>query len=220
VGILLGLVGAIYLYQHKRGLLVCWLGFFLPYTYFYLSYGAMDRDTMFGPSYLVWAPLIAYGLQHLPRLTAPAIKPALMASLPVLTLIVNFSNVDLSGNTQVRDHAEAVIESLPANAVVAGYWVDVAPLQYLHFVQHDRPDVTIYDLFQFKPDAFHAYMDSLSKSGERPIVFVTSAALTYVLGTPYTITPIPIKYNNYADPLDMIFIVNAPNKLLLSTGQK
>jgi hypothetical protein len=55
VGILFGLVGAFYLHRRERGLYVCWVAFLVPYTYFYVCYGAINKDTMLGPSYLVWS---------------------------------------------------------------------------------------------------------------------------------------------------------------------
>jgi hypothetical protein len=176
-GVLLGLVGMVYLFRGRRVLLLALLALALPYTYFFLCYGAVDRDTMFGPSYLVWSVLLAFGLQGLSRAVPNFPRYVVMAGLPLLALVANFSAVDLSRDTSVREHAEAVLDSLPPNAVAAGYWADVTPLQYLQFVEHKRPDVKIYDLFMFKSSSFNDYADHVSQSG-RPIVLLNSAIVS------------------------------------------
>jgi hypothetical protein len=220
VGVLLGLLGAYTMFKRERGLFLCWLAIFGPYTYFYMCYGATDRDTMFGPSYLAWTVAMAYGLQRVTQLAPRLARSNLLFGLPLLALIINFPAVNLSKDTAVRDNARAVLQSLPPNAVVGGYWADVAPLQYIHFVEKERPDVTIYDLFLFKPDTFHNYMDVLGKTGKRPIVFVTNAALTYVFGTDYTVTPILINLQDQRDPFKLVFVAAPPrnNVLLYNTG--
>ncbi len=111
-------------------------------------------------------------------------------ALPLLALVVNFSSLDYSYDTSVRDHAQAVLNSLPKNAIVAGYWADVTPLQYLHFVEKQRPDIKIYDLFLFSPSDFHQYMNYVTEGQDGPIVFVTQPALAYLVGTPYLALPI------------------------------
>src|SRR5206468_1563309 len=50
IGFLIGLMGIFFLVKRSRGLFLCWLALFVPYTYFYTCYGAADRSTMFGPS--------------------------------------------------------------------------------------------------------------------------------------------------------------------------
>jgi hypothetical protein len=188
IGVVVGLAGIAYLFSHRRQWLICWLGFFVPYTYFYICYGAVDRDTMFGPSHMLWAIVVGFGLFYMLRPIPPPLKQALLVSLPVLALVVNFGAVNLSDRTDVRSRAQTVLNSLPPRAIVAGYWAEVTPLQYLHYVEKQRPDITIYDLFLFAPEDFRRYMDQ--EAADRPIVFVTSSALAYVLGTPYSITPI------------------------------
>jgi hypothetical protein len=189
VGVLLGLAGAVYLFNQRRGLFLGWAALAFPYTYFYICYGAIDRDTMFGPTYLTWAVLLAFGLNTLHMLVPKIVRYSVMFGLPALALVTNFAAVDLSGNTSVRNHAQAVLESLPQDAVVAGYWADITPLQYLQFVENQRPDLKIYDLFMFKPDDFHTYVEHLSTTGQTPIV-LTSTAIMDVPDSSYRIEPI------------------------------
>jgi hypothetical protein len=189
IGVLLGLLGGIYLLRQRRGLLITWLALALPYTYFYLCYGAIDRDTMFGPTYLAWAVLLAFGLRSLGQRLPNLLRYSIFAALPLLALFSNFSSVDLSRDTSVRDHAQAVMDALPENAVVAGYWSDITPLQYLQFVEGQRPDIKIYDLFMFSPTDFHTFVENLSETGQTPIV-LTNTAIMDVPDTSYKIQPI------------------------------
>jgi hypothetical protein len=199
IGVILGLIGSVYLLRRRPGLLTVWLGLTLPYTYFYLCYGAIDRETMFGPTYLAWTVLLAFGLQRLFRFLIHPLRLCLLVGLPLIAFISNFSAVDLSDDTSVRTHAEAVLQSLPPNAVVVGYWADVTPLQYLQFVEQKRPDVKIYDLFLFRPSAFQAFVDTLSSIGQTPLVLINSAIMSLPDTSPSTITIVPILTSSTAD---------------------
>lgn len=189
VGVVIGLLGAGYLLRERKGLFIAWLALTLPYTYFYLCYGAIDRDTMFGLTYLAWAVVLAFGLRMLWERLLNLLRYSILTALPLLALVTNFSAVDLSRDTSVRTHAEAVMDALPENAVVAGYWSDITPLQYLQFVEKQRPDIKIYDLFMFSPSDFHTFVENLSETGQTPIV-LTNTAIMDVPDTSYKIQPI------------------------------
>lgn len=188
IGVVAGLVGGAYLLRKRPGLFAGWAGLALPYTYFYLCYGALDRDTMFGPSYLAWAVLLAFGLQYLLRKLPAVPRYGLLVTIPLLMLVTNFSRVDLSRDVSVRTHAQAVIEALPPNAVVAGYWPDITPLQYLQYVENRRPDLKIYDLFMFEPDDFRTYVDNLNE--DQQTIVLTQSAIVAVPDTSYEVVPI------------------------------
>jgi hypothetical protein len=186
IGILFIVAGLVYMARKHIGFFAGWMALFVPYTYFYLNYGAMDRDTMFGPSYLMLVIPLAFGvcwlIQYMPMLKVVAV------ALPVIALVTNFSAVDLSYRTEVRSRAEAILRELPPNAVVLGYWADVAPLDYLHYVEGQRPDVRIYDMFMFEQGTFVQFIDQLNHD-ETPIILVSGAALPRIVGTDYTIVP-------------------------------
>lgn len=176
-GVVIGLFGAYALYRQRRGLLAAWLAFFVPYTGFYATYGAGDRLVMFGPSLLLWSILIAFGLRWMVE-RLPAVRPALVA-LPLLLLVAHFPLLDLSGETSVRTRAEATLARVDEGAAVFGQWHDVVPLEYLHFVEGWRPDVTIYNRFLFAEVDLRDFVSYLVESG-RGVVFVH----TLLEGTP------------------------------------
>ena len=191
-GVILGLIGGVYLFKKRRGLLAGWIALTLPYTYFFTCYGAVDRDTMFGPTYLAWAVLLAFGLRTLFSGAPDLLRLSVTVGLPLMALVTNFSAVDRSTDVSVRTHAEDVLHSLPPNAVVAGYWADITPLQYLQFVENLRPDVKIYDLFMFRPSTFRSYVRRLSQSERRPLFLLNSAILSLPNTTDYRIRISPI----------------------------
>jgi hypothetical protein len=207
IGIVLGIIGAVYLYRKQRALFICWLAFFAPYTYFYICYGASDRDTMFGGSYLVWAIVLAFGVKVVVEaMRFSRVSKPLLLILPSLFFVANFHAVDLSNKTSTREYSENVLDSLPPNAVAVGYWAEVAPLQYLHYVEGRRPDVKILDLFLFDRTDFHTYLDSVVQPGKEQVVFVTSEALTYLMGTHYAIAPTLIRVGD--EPIMSSYVVN------------
>jgi hypothetical protein len=188
LGLVLGIIGGHVLWVKQRGLLLTWLVFFLPYTYFYLTYGAPDRDTMFGPSYLLWAILIAFGLKWATESASRRAKLVILHILPTVIFVVNFPLLDASHYTDVRDRSEVVLHAMPVNAEVFGSWWDIVPLQYLSFVENERPDLQLYNTFQFYGPAFSAYLDAHTDDSQqaslRPIILLGSA-LQYLDTTRY-----------------------------------
>lgn len=187
IGFILGLVGAYLLLHTQPKVFWCWLAFFLPYTYFFTTYGAEDRDSMFAPSYLLWTIVLAYGLQWLIRSIAPQSKPILVFLLPLILLTVNFQRLDLSHDTSVRANTQSLMTALPANARVFGGWWDIVPLQYLQIVEGQRPDVHLYNTFLFqKPDVSIYVQQHIADAVAWPLVFLNSA-IPYIDSQCYTL---------------------------------
>jgi hypothetical protein len=172
VGFIVGLVGMWRLYRQRRGVFIGWLVLFLPYTYFYTTYGAVDRSTMFGPSHLLWAALIAFGLRWFTEQMSAQTRILLLMALPLALLVYNWNAVTASDNTKTRERAETVITNLPENTIVFGNWVDIIALQYLQIVEGERPDITLYNLFYFSSESFSGYINQKAREGQRPIIFL------------------------------------------------
>jgi hypothetical protein len=173
VGLALGVIGASALYQQNKTSFGLWLAFFAPYTYFYSTYGAGDKALMFGPSFLVWTILIAFGLRWLKDRFQPARANLLLMLLPVLLLAFYFPRVDLSGETSARQRAEAVMRQVPAEAIILGQWHDIVPVQYLYYVEGKRPDLRLYNLFLFPTADLRPYLDRATAAGA-PVIFISS----------------------------------------------
>jgi hypothetical protein len=192
MGLILGFIGCFTLYRTKRGLLWIWLLFTLPYVYFYSTYGAPDRQMMMGPFYLLWTVPIAYGLQWGLSSAQRRQKMITLLLLPIILLAVNFPLLDLSDEHHIRTYSQTLLDGLPPNAHVFGVWWEIVPLQYLQVVEHKRPDVRLYNLFQFNSVEMRAFVDDqLATNPDEPIIFLTTAR-TRLDETQYTFIPLAV----------------------------
>ncbi|MBA3871153.1 MAG: DUF2723 domain-containing protein [Anaerolineae bacterium] len=172
-GLVFGGIGLMVLFRYSRAGFVIWYIAFIPYLYFYTSYGAGDKLTMFGPVFWLWSIPIGYGLRWLlDYWKAPTLRYVLII-LPLLLLIVNFPHLDLSTDYSVRQRTEAMMKALPANAIVFGHWGDIVPVEYLHIIEGSRPDITVYNQFLFTQTDLHTYIDSLVMA-DKPVVLINS----------------------------------------------
>ncbi|MBZ0306076.1 MAG: hypothetical protein K8I82_08425, partial [Anaerolineae bacterium] len=205
-GFLLGVGGLYGLYRQNRGLLAVWLVWFLPYSYFYLTYGAQDKNMMLGPLYLLWTLPLAQGLTMLVREFDARLKAALLVGLPVLMLIVNFPLLDLSQDTSVRDRSEAILEALPPDALVFAEWRTASPLVYYQLIQKERPDIYLYNLFLFPKSELRIFVAEMTAQG-KTMIFTEETYARELLGEGYTYTPLPVNWSpSDDDPLKVVQI--------------
>lgn len=172
-GLILGLLGITHIFNQRRKLFWCWLAAFAPYTYFFLTYGALDRVMMFGPSLLLWAIPLAFSLEWLAASFSPRLRYTLLG-LPFLLLIVNYSRLDLSQDYSVHERTAYLLNVIPEEAFVFGQWTSVVPMQYLQIVEQQRPDLHLYNTFLFEEDAVIPYIYSLTREG-LPVIALDSA---------------------------------------------
>jgi 4-amino-4-deoxy-L-arabinose transferase-like glycosyltransferase len=160
VGLPLGLMGTVRLWREDRALLALVLGTAVPVTFFFINYGTPDKEFMFVPAYVVWALLVASGLEEALAALPEAWRTStlLLAApllLPLVALGINLPRVSLHGDQSVRTHAESVFAGLEPGAILYGPFMDVAPLQYLQSVEGQRTDVAIVNTWTIDdPDAF------------------------------------------------------------------
>lgn len=179
IGFVIGVLGIWRVARREKRLLIAWLALFMPYTLFFATYGAPDRALMLGPGYWLWALPLAFGLAHLRGILGTWRGAALLVALPLLTLAIHFPLLNLSRDTSVRERAQVVIDYLPENAILFGAWTGITPVEYLHVVEGQRPDVRIYNLFLFQPGALAPYVTSLAQAGER-VMFLDSDGIGFV----------------------------------------
>ncbi|MBI1259324.1 MAG: DUF2723 domain-containing protein [Chloroflexi bacterium] len=171
-GAIFGLLGLGWMFRQRRRLLIVWAGFFVPYVYFYTTYGAVDRDTMFGPALFAWTLPFVFGLEWLTREFAPRWRAALVLVLVLVPLLINFPLVNASRDTSNYQHGETMSQRLPTNAVVMGNWLDIITLQYLQLVEGQRPDLTLYNTFYFPIEPFDQFIRQTMSDGQRPVVLL------------------------------------------------
>ena len=190
-GLILGIYGLYVLGTQQRGLLAVWLTASIPFTYFYTTYGALDRDLMFGPALLLWAMPFGFGLQSLARSTPAWVRLSLALALPLLMLVINFPRADLSQETSVRGRSEAFMQAVPAETVVFAHWVDITPLEYLQLVEGQRGDLQLYNLFLYPESALRTYLNTLLADG-RTVWIVDAEAAELLPGCTLKSVSIPL----------------------------
>jgi hypothetical protein len=143
-GVLLVLVGAAWLLRRNVRFAAFLLLAALPQTLFFINYAAFDKETMFLGTYVIAALVLACGiaaLQH-ERLTH-WLAVAAVAGLVILLVRANLPLVDVSDDWRARDRAEQFFGAAAPDSLAIGYWTDLAPLEFLQAVEHQRPDVQL-----------------------------------------------------------------------------
>ena len=106
---------------------------------------------MFLTAYVVAAILVGCGVAWLLAIVAPARaiswrRPtafAIVAVWAVLLVQTNFSLVDVSKDRRAPQESEALFKTADDHAVIIGRWTDIAPLEYLQIVDHQRADLAL-----------------------------------------------------------------------------
>lgn len=159
-GVLLGIIGAAYLFRKSRKLFGFLMLLYLAYTLFFISYRVVNKDTMFAVSYLIWTIWIALGglavgewIVSQPHVEANAgwvarrtwVAPAGLGLLAIVSLMVNYAWADQSQNRLASDLSREVMDQVAPSAFVMTEWTFATPLEYQQVVDGKRPDVTIFD---------------------------------------------------------------------------
>ena len=163
VGIGPGLLGIGLLIRRNWKESVMLLLMFLFNAGFYINYRVLDKDTMFLPTYLIWALWLAigfHGLLEWVRQSEPgrlrklslSMLSMLMLGGALLSLVWNWRIVDLSHDWSSRQQGEVILSRVERGALIFGWW-DVAPvIQYLQLVEGKRPDVLAINRFLIAPE--------------------------------------------------------------------
>lgn len=210
-GFLLGMGGLYTLYKEKRRIFWMWVVWFLPYAYFYLTYGAQDKDMMLAPLYLLWVGVLTVGLKALIDNFPPLLKTGLLIGLPLLMLAVNFPLLDLSDETSVQERSEALLENLPSDARVFGEWRTMSPLAYYQIVQRERPDLHLYNLFLFPKSELRIFVEASLARGET-VIFTEGEYAQELLGEAYRYEPMPMNWTPPHDGVESLDVVRVYNQ--------
>jgi hypothetical protein len=193
---------------------------FLANAIFYVNYRVVDKETMFLPTYLIFALWSGVGYQWLhtwiqaaPQGSRPGRRPVFsrrrldwlipLVAVGAVALAVwtNWPLVDLSDDWSTREQSEAILAEAEANALIFGWWDTVPAIQYLQLVEGQRPDVMVINRFLISS----AEMNDLivSSVNERPVYInnpsiallremtATAAGPLYRLEPKKSVTPSP-----------------------------
>ena len=139
---------------------------------FYIDYQVADKALMFLPTYLVWALWVGVGVQWLLDLVgehgrAQGLLRGLLAAAVLLAIGWNWRLVDLSGDWSARQRGQAILHEAAPGALVLGYWHTVPIVEYLQFVEGQRPDVRAINRFMMSPEALQEL--ALREAPRRPV---------------------------------------------------
>lgn len=151
VGVGPGLLGALLLWRRDRRLGGAFLLLFLVNVAFYVNYRVVDKNTMYLPTYVVWALWLGLGLEQLWRWMQDTrfYWPARLLLVATLLVAVawNWQRVDRSADWSAREQGEEVLDAVAPDAIIVGWWDTVPVVQYLQLVENRRPDVLAINRF-------------------------------------------------------------------------
>ncbi|MBK8905261.1 MAG: DUF2723 domain-containing protein [Anaerolineaceae bacterium] len=183
IGIGPGLLGLVVLTRRSWRLGGLLLLMFLANAIFYINYRVVDKDTMFLPTYLIWAIWLGVGYQQLALWLQNQVQPQFSCWLlrgvavgaVLLAVGLNWSLVDRSADWSTREMAETILAEVEQDALVLGWWDTVPAVQYLQLVEGQRPDVQTINRFLIPGAAMEALI--LSQLDERPI-YINNPSMT------------------------------------------
>lgn len=207
-GLILVVFGFGLMAQQNWRLLIIWFVFWLPYTYFFSTYGAGDRDTMLSPVLWLMSVPIAYSLVWFGQGANRAIRVIIALVLPIAMLGINYRIVDASDTYYMRERAVFLTENMPQDAIVFGSWIDTTMMQYMQHVEARRDDIHPVNLFYFDKPTWLAYMESLPEDYERPLILLDDLndSVQQRLEASYILEPLPID----SDIVEQLQIENPP----------
>lgn len=156
VGLGPGLVGLAVMWRRDRRRAILLLLFFLANAIFYVNYRVVDKNTMFLPTYLIWALWLGVGYQFLldwirqdedgARMGKWLLR-GVMVTAVAAALFWTWPRVDLSHDRSTRQQSEEILQQVEPNAIIFGWWETAPGVQYLQLVEGKRPDVLVINRF-------------------------------------------------------------------------
>ncbi|KAF0151961.1 MAG: hypothetical protein FD143_1430 [Ignavibacteria bacterium] len=151
-GLILGLIGFVFLFKNERKMFIALLFTFLFAVLYSVNYDIVDIDSYFLLAYIIFALFISLGFSKLLQLLkSKAVQDkyayAAVGLLCFLPLGINRTNVDQSGVYTFEDYTKAVLNSTEKNSIVFSYQWDyfISASYYFQNVENYRKDVVVVD---------------------------------------------------------------------------
>ena len=183
LGIGPGLLGLVVVWRRDRSLGGMLVLLFAVNAAFYINYRVVDKNTMFLPAYLVWALWIGFGYQWLldwvgrrteaknARFVTGATRSLqfMMVAAVFFAMIWNWPLVDLSDDRSARLRAERILESVPPDSLIIGWWDTVPLVEYMQLVEGRRQDIKALNRFLIRVDDLRELV--MREMDRRPVYF-------------------------------------------------
>lgn len=152
VGILLGIIGLIFLYKNDKKIFIATFVTFLFTILYSVNYDIVDLDSYFLLAYIIFSIWVLFGLITIYQIIKKKIKTKGMI-IPIFTLLVfiplisNKSEVDQSDVYTFEDYTKAILNGVETNSIILSYQWDyfISPSYYFQFVENFRKDVIVVD---------------------------------------------------------------------------
>ena len=175
IGLGPGLIGIYAAFKKDQHFAISLLLIFVMQMLFFANYRVLDKQTMFLPADLIWTIWFAIGVQFLfnwldrtsfsgANIVSIRLIQILLIVMVISSLIVNLKLVDQSNNYSTREIAFSIMDSLPLNATIVGYWDTIPAIQYYQLVEHLRPDIETVNRFLIGPGQFSNFVDIKSNN--------------------------------------------------------
>jgi hypothetical protein len=181
-GLAPGLLGLITLLHRNWRLGLALLLMFLLNAGFYIGYRVIDKNTMFLPTYLIWAIWLGCGYQAIlswlgegaAGLRGRWLTGGVMITLALAACLWNWPLVTRAHDGSARLRGEKALAAVEPNALVFGWWETVPLIEYLQMVEGRRPDVQAINRFLISPEDMLALIRR--ESTHRPVYIDSPSA--------------------------------------------
>ncbi len=213
IGVILGAIGLGWLWRKAPAWTIGLLLIFTANVFFYVNYRVMDKDTMFLPSYMVWAIFVAAGVTATynfsgRRFNQPQLERWLRGmarALPivfiVLGLSLNWRWVDMSKEDGYALFAEEMLAGAAPNSLVIAPWSSAVALEYYQVVEGQRPDLLIINRSRYSVARYYELWRQ-DLSYEKIMEIISSEEVDFINGyiqqkTIYAVEYDPILANEF-----------------------
>ncbi len=169
VGFLLGMLGLLSAFRKDWKNRTGWVLLFLGNFLFYVNYRVLDKDTMFLPSFVIFAILSGYGLSFLDdlfgrffaegklRTAHKALQPVFWMTLVGLMVALNWKWADMSQTRGPQTYSDMVFNSVQESSTIIASWSPAVVLEYYQIVEGRRPDLHIYNRSRSEVARYYKY---------------------------------------------------------------
>jgi hypothetical protein len=154
LGCMLGFVGLAADFGRRRDIHLPLALMFLGHLIFAVTYSVADKEFMLLPTFLVWGiwavlgtgEAVRYAREHGGEIFSVS-AAMLLAVMTLSNVMVNFTRVDVSRDWTARNRGEVLLGWLPPQTLYVATWADAALIDYLQFVEAERKDVDMLNVF-------------------------------------------------------------------------
>lgn len=152
VGLVIGLIGLIYIAKTNRKIFIATLFTFLFSVFYTINYDIVDIDSYFLFTYMIFSIWIVFGFVYLYEKISNRIKirsfiVPLFVIITAIPFVSNKNNTDQSNIYIFEDYTKTILNKVEKNSIILSYQWDyfISPSYYFQNVENFRKDVVVVD---------------------------------------------------------------------------